>query len=129
MDDISKILSSLSSEDINMLKGMADSILGGGNHEEAPAPTSSPTPAPPPKSGTEAVSPLGGLNLGANDLAMIMKVKHAYDRISQSSTNNQNTQLIQALKPHLSEKRQRRADEALQLMHMMDLLPLLKELF
>lgn len=128
MEDISQLLSSLSSDDINMLKGMADSILGGGSADNSQQQATTQPAMPQPVTPANQ-SPLAGLNLGGNELAMIMKVKSAYDKMSQNSTSNDKVQLIQALKPHLSDKRQRRADEALQLMRMMDMLPLLKELF
>lgn len=128
MEDLSKILSSLSGDDINMLKGMADSILGGGTENSQPE--SRPAPAAEPAPNQGGTSPLGGgFNLGTDELSMIMKVKSAYEKMNQNGSSNENSQLILALKPHLSEARQRRADEAMQLMRMFDMLPLLKELF
>lgn len=128
MEDLSKILSSLSGDDINMLKGMADSILGGG--AENSQPESRPATAAEPAPSQGGTSPFGnGFNLGTDELSMIMKVKSAYEKMNQNGSSNENSQLILALKPHLSEARQRRADEAMQLMRMFDMLPLLKELF
>lgn len=118
---------------MNMLKGLADSLLGGAGENTPPQPqpaAQNSAPSPPPQaSQPSAASPLGGLNLGSNELAMIMKVKAAYDKMNQNDAGNNSTQLILALKPHLSEKRQQKADQAMQLMRMMDMLPLLKELF
>ncbi|MCC8023268.1 MAG: hypothetical protein LIO46_05750, partial [Clostridiales bacterium] len=87
-------------------------------------------PKAPPSDGTGGLGGLGdlGFNLGPDELKMMMKMKQAFDRMNQDS-HSENTNLILALKPHLSEKRRSRADEALQMMKMMDMLPMLQELF
>lgn len=124
MEDISKILASLSSDDIDMLKGVADSILGGGGEEKDIKAKKAEQQQP-----SSPLGDLGGFNIGPNELSMIMKVKSAFEKLNQNGAGNDSTQLILALKPHLSEKRQARADQALQLMKMMDMMPLLREIF
>lgn len=116
MDDIADILSSLSSDDIDMLKGVADSILGGSKSEAQPKKES---------------NPLAGLgmNIGPDEISMIMKVKSAFEKMNSNSQNSDNANLILALKPHLSQARQDKADEALRMMKLMDMLPLIKDLF
>lgn len=140
MDDIAGLISSLSSDDIDMLKGIADSILGGGDKqpEELPKPVPKSEPSKP-SFDLSALSGLiggsgdsggsGGFNIGPSEIGMIMKIKSAFEKLNNNNTTNNNTQLIEALKPHLSPARRSRADEALQMMRMMDMLPLLQDLF
>lgn len=66
----------------------------------------------------------GGLDLGGLDIGALMKMQS----IMQSmKTDDKNTALIRALKPHLKESRQHRADEALRLMQLMAILPALRD--
>lgn len=111
MDNINDIISSLSNEDIEMLKGVASSILGEGATE---------TPSP-------AQQNLNGFNLNPDDLEMMMKAKKIFDRMNKSSSKN--TDLINALKPHLSQESQHKADQAIRIMKLFDVLPYIKELF
>lgn len=145
MDDIAGLISSLSSDDIDMLKGIADSILGGGESESEESPKLAPKEEQSKPSfdlsmlsnlgnlgglaGLGGSGDSGGLNIGPTEIGMIMKIKSAFEKLNNNNTTNNNTQLIEALKPHLSTARRSRADEALQMMRMMDMLPLLKDLF
>lgn len=118
MEDIGKILSSLSDDDINMLKGLAGSILGSADDGQG----ADEKPSEQPQQNFSMPQ------LGANELEMIMKVKKAFDSASTGKAG-ENAQLINALKPHLSEERRQRADQALELMRVFDMLPIIKELF
>lgn len=114
-DNLNEIVSSLSTDDIEMLKGVAASILG----ESGSAPDSSA------KSGN-ASNPLA-LNTDSIDFNMIMKAKTIFDKMN--NTPNKNADLIMALKPHLSPQIQNRADQAVRILKLFEILPLLKELF
>lgn len=122
MDNINDIISNLSSEDIDMLKGVASSILG----EEAQKNQS-------PESNSRNNNAQSHNNLPANtgieniDFDMVMKAKKIFD--TMNSTKDKNVDLIMALKPHLSPEKQNRADQALRILRLFDVLPLLKELF
>lgn len=122
MDNINDIISNLSSEDIDMLKGVASSILG----EEAQKNQS-------PESSSRNDNAQNHNNLPANtgidniDFDMVMKAKKIFDKMN--STKDKNVDLIMALKPHLSPEKQDRADQALRILRLFDVLPLLKELF
>ena len=111
MDNLSEIISSLSDDDINMLKSVAGSLLG--ESEPAPAPKET------------ALSEIRGL--GTGDLQMIMKAKRILEKMNTSG--NKNAELINALKPHLSERSRGRADEAIRIMQLFEALPYIKELF
>lgn len=118
MDNINEIISSLSNEDIEMLKGVASSILGEGAAENK-------------SEGLPAVSskPAGIANLGLNsdDFQMMMKAKTIFDRMNSASSKN--ADLINALKPHLSEESRKKADNAIRIMKLFEILPYLKDLF
>ena len=116
MDNINEIISSLSSEDIEMLKGVASSILGEKNEEER----QSALPAP-------QSNPLNNLGLSASDFQMMMRAKSILDKMNSASSKN--ADLINALKPHLSPESQKKADNAIRIMKLFEVLPYLKDLF
>lgn len=66
--------------------------------------------------------PLGGI--GDIDMNMIMGLQKM---LSSQGGDDKNAALLRALKPHLSEKRSARVDNAIKIMKMIDLLPLLRE--
>ena len=118
MDNINEIISSLSDEDIEMLKGVASSILGEGGagekSEKLPAVSSKPPG-------------LADIGLNFDDFQMLMKAKELFDRMNSASSKN--ADLINALKPHLSEESRKKADNAIRIMKLFEVLPYLKDLF
>jgi len=144
MDDINRIIANLTPQDMEMLRGVAASILGDGGQGSAPGAASPPGAQPKPGSANSAVqqltdtvagaqnmqnllSGLEGLNFGKADFEMMMKAKSIFDRMNRSS--NKNVDLIRALKPHLSPKSQNKADQAMQILRLFEVLPMLEELF
>lgn len=104
-DDIGSILSSLSEEEMGNLSDMAQQFMGGdgnGNNSET------------------AADPFGGI-----DPQMIAKLIELMPLL-QSKGDDERTRLIAALKPLLSPHRRRKADEAIQLMRLMDMLPIIE---
>mgnify|MGYP000736059087 CR=1 FL=1 len=106
MDDINQIIANLTPQDMEMLRGVAASILGDGGQGSAPGaaspPGAQPTPQPKPGSANSAVqqltdtvagaqnmqnllSGLEGLNFGKADFEMMMKAKSIFDRMNRSS--------------------------------------------
>ena len=114
MDNINDIISSLSDDDIEMLKGVASSILGDGN-------------APEQKPSAEKNNLPNGLNLSQSDLNMMLKAKTIIDKMN--NTSSKDADLILALKPHLSEESKAKADKAIRILKLFDILPYIKELF
>ncbi len=92
MDNLNDIIASLSSDDINMLKGVASSILGARILQIQTAIL--------PLKKIILRTPLSSLGFNGDDFSMIMKAKSMFDRMNK--TSNKNTDLILALKPHLS---------------------------
>lgn len=124
MDNINDIISSLTPEDIDMLKGVAQSILGNEQDADTSAvpPNRTITPQPPIQN-----NPLSGLGLNPDDLNMILRAKGIFDRMNSASSKN--ADLINALKPHLSAKSQQKADQAIKILKLFEVLPYIKELF
>lgn len=112
MDDLSEKLAELLSdpESMNRVKQMAESLLG----EQAVA---EPPPLPP--------SPLGGITdmLNGDELRSIMSI------ISRLKTTGDDSrvQLLNALKPHLSDPRREKVDTAIKLLKLLELWPFIKE--
>ena len=102
MDDLSSRISSLLSDPDSMerIRSMAESVLGGGEEPEKP------------KNDVPDID-------FARLLPMISRLK--------SPKNDKRTELLLALRPHLSEMRQNRVDSAIKLLRIVDMLPLLKE--
>lgn len=108
MDGINDILSSLSDEDIENLMNAAAELFGSQGESEAP---------PPPSAAPDISKLLGNAQMMAK-LASIMGAMNRTDS---------RTRLIEALKPLLSEHRRRRADEAMQIIKLLDILPTLTQ--
>lgn len=121
MDNLNDIINSLSADDINMLKGVASSILGDSNAEQPQNP-------PQQKNQAQQSSDLPmSLGFDSIDFDMIMKAKTIFDKMN--TKNSKNVDLIMALKPHLSPETQNKADQALRIIKLFEVLPLLRELF
>lgn len=121
MNDIGDIISNLSADDIDMLKGVASSILGGeaqNNTQNQPKENNAVVPAAPDQ---------GLFGLDNIDFDMIMKAKTIFEKMNH--TSNKNVDLIMALKPHLDAKTQNKADRALRILKLFEVLPLLREMF
>lgn len=111
MDELSEKLSALLNdpESMNRVREMAESILGGENaaqEENNPVDKS------------EVENLLDGVDIG-NIINIISKFN--------SSSNDDNIKLIEALRPHLSSRRQERADSAVKILRLLQILPLIKE--
>lgn len=127
--NINDILSSLSNDDIEMLKGVAGSILNQSDTQpsaQQQKPPQSTTQSAP--QDRQTLPPqINGLNFNSDDFAMIMKAKSIFDRMNKTSSKN--ADLINALKPHLSEQSRQKADQAIRILKLFDMLPYLKDLF
>lgn len=106
-------------ESMEMLSGLAASLMGGESEEKADAHSDAAPPAPPPQS---AALPLLS-ELGAPQLGLLMKL----GRLLNSNREDDRTRLLMALRPLLSPDRQGRVDKAVKLIKIAQLLPLLRE--
>ena len=109
MSQIQQVLSSLGVQDQDSSQGLdLSSLLGmfsGGGTQDS-----------------DTTSPFSGLG-GLGDLGGIASLLSSF----QNGGNNENTHFLLALRPFLSSHRQKRVGEALQLMKVVSLLPLIKE--
>lgn len=96
--DISELLSSLSPDDISKLKGVASELLSGQSSLSDSKPQESPQSTP--------------------DLFSLM---------GKLSSDDERTAFLKSLRPLLSEARQKKTDEAIKILRLLSLLPLLRE--
>ncbi len=121
MDNINDIIASLTPDDIEALKQTAESIFG-----------SSGNAGPPP--GKDAVPPDCGDNsfpFGMDFSSMInpeMFSKLGRIMSVMNSDGGKRCRLIEALKPNLSYRRQKKADEAIQILKLLEILPMITSL-
>lgn len=102
-NDLSDIISSLSAEDISNLKEVAQSVFGG----EEKAAVSSDMP-----------------DLSSIDPKMLGRITSVMSMLNKKDSR---VELISALKPFLSSNRQIKADEAMKIIRLLELIPILKE--
>lgn len=135
MDDLSSLLASLSPDDINMLKSAASQLLGEKTVPAAPAPP----PAPEPQTNrtpdigallqslglNQNSTPQGQSNTLAIDPAMIAGIAKIFGQLN--SIDDKRIQFIAALKPLLNSERQKKADQAIKMLKLFEILPMLKE--
>lgn len=105
IDNIGDIISSLSEEDIASLKQTAENLFGGVKEEKKQN---------------------NGFDFSGIDPQMIGKISRMMSLLNSSSSSPR-CDLIRALRPLLSQDKRRRADEAMQIMKLLDILPLLQE--
>lgn len=111
--DISAILGSLSESDIENLKRTAQSIFGN---------TGETTASLPQKAG-ESAGFDGLLKTGLPDMSVITKLSPV---ISELTKPDERADFIAALKPMLKPERRQKADEAVRLLKLLSLIPILK---
>lgn len=107
MDDLTAKLSELLNdpESMNRVKQMAESILGENSQNSSSVSTENESP------------------IGPNEMKMMMNLVGKF----KSTANDSRTNLLTALKPHLSEPRQEKVETAIKILKVLELLPLIKE--
>lgn len=103
--DISEILSNLTDDDIQQLKSVASTLMNSSTAEEK----------------KEQNNPGSDELFNPSMISRLGKISNAV------SGDDERTALLKALKPLLSSERQQKADEAIKIMRMVRLLPLLRE--
>ncbi len=107
MDDLNQKLAQILNdpESMNRVKEMAESILSENS-----------------KPKEEADQSVFG-QVDSNELSNIMSIVSALNRKNDDTRTN----LLAALKPHLSEPKREKVDTAIKILRLLDLLPLLRE--
>ena len=105
MDELSEKLSGLLNdpESMERVKQMAESILGGAEKEQKPD--------------------IDNSVFGSDDLQSIISI---ISRL-KAGGNDPRTNLLNALKPHLSEPRREKVDTAIKILKVIELLPLMRD--
>ena len=109
MIDIENLLSSISDEDMEKIKGIAETLTEKDISQQLQETTKS--------------EPLSNLPIDMNMMQKIMGL------MRQANKEDYRTRLIEDLKPMLSKERKQKADEAVKFLQLMEVLPLLKGLF
>lgn len=112
MDSINDLFSVLTPNDIEALKETADAFLGN-NCSDSNSQNSR-------QSKTN-----NGFDFGKIDPEMFSKIGRIIS--AMNSDGDKKYRLIEALKPNLSPQRQHKADEAIQILKLFEVLPLIKE--
>lgn len=125
--------------DLSSLAGLFSSMSASSPPQEPPQEADNATGA---NSGgfdlSSIMSMLGGLGGGAAgnpstaapsgmpniDINMIMKLQQVF---SSMNVSDKNSQLLLALKPHFSEQRSKKVDQAISMMRLFSMMPMLKE--
>ena len=144
--DIGEILSSLSAEDMKMMQNIASSIMSNNQEsQQTPGGQNNAQQETPPNQnannsfdisalsslfsqGTSQQKPLQNSPQGQNgglDLNALGGIANLMGKLNQN--DDKRCQLITALKPLLSPERQQRADEALRIIKLIDILPLIRD--
>ena len=113
MDNINDIISSLTDEDIENLKAAAANFFGSTQEEGAKKEK---------HSADNGMPDLSQLLGNAQMMAKLSSIMGAMNKKDSRAA------LIEALKPLLSEKRRKRADDAMQMLRLFEVLPLMSEL-
>lgn len=113
MEEISQILSSLSDDDVEQLKGVAASFFPGQNTQEA-------------KHTNDRRQPPGDKNeqLDFESMKKIMEIM----KLLKSDVRDPRCDLLYALRPMLKKERQERVDQAAKMLRLLSVLPRLREL-
>lgn len=112
MEEISQILSSLSDDDVEQLKGVAASFFPGqGTQSE----NQSKEKKPPGENGEQ---------LDFESMKKIMDIM----KLLKSNVRDPRCDLLYALKPMLKKERQERVDQAAKMLQLLSVLPKLREL-
>lgn len=109
MIDIESLLSSVSDEDMAKIKSVAESIMN--------------NTAEPPQEAPKVSAKAPDFPIDMNTVNKIMGV------MGQMNKEDYRTRLITDLKPMLSSERQKKADDAVKFLQLMQILPLLKGMF
>jgi len=115
---VSELLGSMSEEELQNLQEAAQSLfsqLGGEKEDKAQEPKPGPGGA------------FGDADSGGSAAVFTPELLAKLSQImGRMNTRDPRTDLILALRPHLSRRRQKRAEQAVQMMKMLDLLPALQ---
>lgn len=131
MDDISAKLNQILSDPQSMeqIKNIMGSMGGQSGGENKPQSATAPA------GGLGTLAGLGGLGDlsalsglgGSGGLDLMSTVTKLAPLLSKAQQEDDTTRLLNALRPLLSEKRQKKIDEAIKILHILRILPMVRE--
>lgn len=123
MDNFSEKLAGILNdpESMERVRMMAESLLGDGEKSAPAIPQSSPQAS---SGGIGDV--FAALGDGMPDAATLKKIMGIMGKF-RAVQDDERFVLLQALRPHLSEKRQEKLDAAIKILRLIDMLPYLKD--
>lgn len=121
--NLNEILSSLTNEDIASLQTMAASIFGQKDKDGGGEQSGNQNRREEHRQSQPQENILNSMDMDPKTMAAIASVM---GKLSQSR-DDEKTRFIAALRPLLSEKRRQRADQAIKIMQLFEILPLLKD--
>lgn len=140
MDDLSQQINSILSDPQSMqqIKSMAAALGLGAQPEAAPSPQAAASPTPDANALAGLLSSLNSSQnqppaqtptaaLGGITPEALQTISRIAPLLSQVNREDDSTRLLHALRPLLSPPRQKKLDEAIKILQMMRLLPLLKD--
>lgn len=137
MDDISAKLNQILSDPQSMeqIKNIMGSMGGQSGGDNKPQSATAPAGA---SGGLDTLGSLGGLGDlsalsglgglgGSGGLDLMSTVTKLAPLLSKAQQEDDTTRLLNALRPLLSEKRQKKIDEAIKILHILRILPMVRE--
>lgn len=115
LDNLEDIISSLSDSDMEKLSSMASEFFSSGESDEKNT-----------KKGSDSKNEVPDFFSGI-DPGMMMKIANLMGKLN-SVPNDPRCNFLSSLKPLLSKEKQQKADEAIRMLQLFSLLPLLKDL-
>ena len=106
-------------QQVQSLAAMLGGTNGGG---PPPPPAAAPTPPPAPPAATPGAPP--GISMSPEMMGMAMKLASALGTMQRETPD---THFLRALRPLLSEPRQKKLDSAIRLIQLMTVLPALRQ--
>ena len=126
MEDMGEKIRSILSDEESMkqISELAEMLTAGMDHSSSDTPNSS---APDLSSLLSGLTGGNGSNNSSSGDIDISKMMQLMSAVSGANAEDKNTALIAALKPYLSEKKQKKADKAIKLLKAFAVLTALKE--
>ena len=116
IENIESIISSMSSEDMEMLKAAAESIFSSSGHREEKKESRQEKPS--------SGNIFDGFNI---DFEMLTKIMSLTEKL-RNQPQDPRCNLLLALRPMLTEKRQSKVDQAIKMISLLSFLPIIDEL-
>ncbi len=126
MDDLNKKISDLlgSPDGMARIQSMMEALgIGGDGGESAPV-SDSPIPAPAPETASPPPAAPAASGGRMPDLSALLKLAPLMGNLNK---DDENTALLKALRPYLHGDREKRLDDAIQILRIMKVLPLIQE--